>query len=75
MFVIAFMSSGYQCAKSSFNSLMSVLVQNKPGSADVLRSMEMFALQAARRLSREDMVEPTLTNNIGELDLLIVHLY
>ncbi|XP_068751351.1 uncharacterized protein [Montipora capricornis] len=38
--------------------------KNKPGSADVLRSMEMFALQAARRLSREDMVEPTVTNNI-----------
>lgn len=26
----------------------------------------MFALQAARRLSREDMAEPTITNNIGE---------
>ncbi|XP_022793143.1 uncharacterized protein LOC111332124 isoform X2 [Stylophora pistillata] len=38
--------------------------KNKPGSADVLRAMEMFALQAARRLSREDMAEPTITNNI-----------
>ena len=32
--------------------------------------MEMFALQAARRLSREDMAEPTITNNIGESRLL-----
>ncbi|XP_044183540.1 uncharacterized protein LOC114975600 isoform X2 [Acropora millepora] len=38
--------------------------KNKPGSADVLRSMEMFALQAARRLSRDDMMDPTITNNI-----------
>ena len=30
----------------------------------------MFALQAARRLSREDMAEPTITNNIGESGLL-----
>ena len=40
--------------------------QNKPGSADVLRSMEMFALQAAMRLPREDMAEPLITNNISE---------
>ncbi|KAJ7390600.1 hypothetical protein OS493_023989 [Desmophyllum pertusum] len=38
--------------------------KNKPGTADVLRSMEMFALQAAMRLPREDMADPTITNNI-----------
>jgi len=38
--------------------------KNKPGTAEVLRSMEMFALQAARRLPREDMAEPSVTNNI-----------
>lgn len=29
--------------------------------------MEMFALQAAMRLPREDMAEPLITNNISEL--------
>ena len=52
------------------HELIFALLQNKPGSADVLRAMEMFALQAARRLSREDMAEPTITNNIGESGLL-----
>jgi len=28
--------------------------------------MEMFALQAAMRLPREDMAEPLVTNNISE---------
>lgn len=28
--------------------------------------MEMFALQAAMRLPREDMAEPLITNNISE---------
>ena len=41
----------------------------------MLRSMEMFALQAAMRLPREDMTEPTITNNIGELSLMILLLY
>lgn len=44
-----------------------IIFQNKPGTADVLRSMEMFALQAAMRLPREDMAEPLITNNISEL--------
>ena len=38
----------------------------------MLRSMEMFALQAARRLPREDMAEPSVTNNISEWDLIML---
>ena len=38
----------------------------------MLRSMEMFALQAAMRLPREDMAEPTITSNISKLDLMIL---
>ena len=34
--------------------------------------MEMFALQAARRLPREDMADPAITNNISELQLMIL---
>ena len=34
--------------------------------------MEMFALQAARRLPREDMADAAITNNISELQLIIL---
>ena len=50
---------------SQFSSYIAFNFQNKPGSAGVLRLMEMFALQAARRLPREDMADPAITNNIS----------
>ena len=50
--------------------LLFSMFKNKPGTADVLRSTEMFALQAAIRLPREDMAEPTITDNISELDTI-----
>ena len=57
---------------SQFSSYIAFNSQNKPGSAGVLRLMEMFALQAARRLPREDMADPAITNNISELQLMIL---
>ena len=50
--------------------LLFSMFKNKPGTADVLRSTEMFALQAAIRLPREDMAEPTVTDNISELNTI-----
>ena len=57
---------------SQLSSYIVFNYQNKPGSAGVLRLMEMFALQAARRLPREDMADPAITNNISELQLMIL---
>lgn len=57
---------------SQFSSYNLFNSQNKPGSAGVLRLMEMFALQAARRLPREDMADPAITNNISELQSMIL---
>lgn len=57
---------------SQLRSYIAFNSQNKPGSAGVLRLMEMFALQAARRLPREDMADPAITKNISELQLMIL---
>ena len=64
--IYEFLNSSQFSSYNLFNS------QNKPGSAGVLRLMEMFALQAARRLPREDMADPAITNNISELQLMIL---
>ena len=64
--IYEFFNSSQFSGYNLFNS------QNKPGSAGVLRLMEMFALQAARRLPREDMADPAITNNISELQLMIL---
>lgn len=56
-------------SKIVYNRMCYCFLQKKPGSADILRSMEMFALQAAIRLPREDIKKPFITNNMSKYGL------